>query len=210
MIYIEARGDCDIVRGVYSSCLDSALIRANNLYCNGYKSSTSKLINNISIVYAYGYDSASETNTFNTNNVYCAVYGCNIVTINNIYDSEYCHCHMYLFEATIENAESMFMFGYEAAISTNITNIKQPYCDGIRTCQSSLITNVSRIEVNGTDVLAGARIISGGNGTKKIPVTYTLQDNVSIGSNNTWIICQIEDTCVIDCNDDSGINYDEF
>ena len=197
-IYIDAGGDGDIICSGYSSCVGSALIAASNLYCNGYKSCISAFVNNISTVYAYGYYSASETNIFNTNNVYCASYGCNKVTINNVYDSVYCHDYRCLCEATITNAENVFIFGYEAAISTNIANVNQLYCDGIGACQSSLITNVSIIEVNGTDVLAGARINSGGNGIKMF---VTLHGDVSISSNNTWIICQIDDICVIDCNE---------
>ena len=74
----------------------------------------------------------------------------------------------------------------------NITNVTQLYCDGRRACEATTITNGSNIQVNGTNVLDGATIISGA--WRKGTMTMTIHSGAT---GNVSIICQTGDTGVI-------------
>ena len=198
-LFVDGGTNVDIVCSGYRSCRYGTLTNADNLYCSGYSSCDSGLMYNISNVYAYGHWAAHSSTITNADNVYCGSGGCYQSNINNVYDSVYCYGSKSVYDRSIENSTNVFIFGEEIAYRADIVNVQKLYCDGTYTCGFATITNVSIIEANGSNALENATITSGGNGNKMF---VALHGDV-VSTNNTLIICQTGDTCVIDCNNNN-------
>ena len=205
---VKTTNDSNIFCNGDSSCINKGIAGGNNLYCGGRKScSSSWLIEYVSNIYAYGYDSASGASVANVyDNIYCgSVYSCSHSRINNVGGDVIGIAKYGLYNSTISNINgSIFGGGWSGlaySIIDNVTN--NVYCLYQTSCKSVTFRNVyGTIYATGNNSLAGARIISTYSSTNaKIETDKTLI--VDINSTNDmdsiYLYCNKSDTCKIDC-----------
>ena len=177
---------------------------ADYLLCHGDKScSGGSYINNVKNIFANGMSSlASSIIGDNVTNVYCGAFeACNNSVFDAINGDIYGAGYRALYNAIISNVRNgIFGFGYQALSYAHISNAEYLFCDGSYTCSNTIIINVTNIVVNGSDVLSGSTIISGGGGDDLRVTFYDGATNTA--ADNITIYCNSGDVCKYEgCSD---------
>ena len=209
---IFGHNDYNVDCGGANSCENIISIsNASNLFCNGYFSCTQiGSINSITNVWFYGAlgriwgNVANNTIENITGSVYCGgTSACSYNEISNIGVNVKVVGYLTGEFIIVENVGNCVVgFGLQSLQNAVIKNVKNVYCDGVKTCMSSTIVGVSNVKSiahsNNRRVFDGARIVSqaeqfGNNFEIKLKGT---SDGYV---NPTEIYCNETDTCVIEC-----------
>ena len=203
---IETTLDYNIYCASPGACFRPKISAANNVFCvttSGCSSAWSGdglIGGSVNSLFVYGRHGLIDTNVNGIlNNMYC--YGdlaCSFGTIENITGSIYASGYQVFSTETIKNVENNIVgFGYQVFSSTTVNNVDGVYCDGINCIDSSAITSVNTIKVNGSDNLYGSTITSGLSGVRDSNIfkLFIYGSN----TNSYTVTCNSNDICKIGC-----------
>ena len=204
----------------YSSCSNTQIKYGLNLYCTGsYSCAYFSYIEDITNVYGYGTIALIHSTLVNIDYLYCGsgYRSCANMSATNV---NYIYCGPGYYACalvTASNVDGIYGVGYSALFESDIYNVSQIACIGIKSCARSKIRSIHEaLEARGEDALSRSVIISESVGTLNVYISGTNDGLFEFYCNDTdicKIYCQSPRACsnmVLHCPGSCVIECDEY